>query len=471
MLKVLIVDDDKLVRTGLIYTMPWNDFNMQVVGEANNGMKALEFLENHEIDLLITDLAMPVMDGIELMRHVRSSYPHIWMVVLTFHQEFEHIQQALRIGAIDYIAKVQLEKEQMEEVLGRISSRILDEIKQADRHKSTYSKAVFGTEGTHNDGVLVFVDLSGRSNMEALQDLSFVYPNPLVGIGFGLWLLESFDGSGLDKEADELVRCGLEQDWAMILVTGTYEGDRNEWYSNLRAYKEHSFFYEFQKGRSLYRLPVETLMEPRLLVPAESDMVRLREGWTSLFWVMDDSIFNKLISETEQLQPPVSQLEAIFYSAVLEWRRIVPDLSIPPLGSLRPFAHWSNGMEWLQTVRRELRSKLSKTYSNEVVQGIVKAISFIRQHFNQEIRLADAAKAANMSRSYFSQCFRDIVGQSFNDYIRSLRIAHAQQLLRQTANPIYWVAEQCGYFNEKYFSRVFYEQMGVLPSEYRQLPK
>jgi two-component system response regulator YesN len=469
MLKVLIVDDDKLVRKGLIYTMPWDDFNMQVVGEVNNGMKALEFLELNEIDLLITDLAMPVMDGIELMRNVRSLYPHIWMVVLTFHQEFDIIQQALRIGAIDYIAKVQLEKEQMEEVLGRIADRIHNETKHAERHKSTVSKAVVETK--EDKSVIVFVDLSGRFNLKALHELPFVHKESLISIGFGMWLLEIGENRDQEFESDTLSRFGLEQDWAMILVTGAHGSNKNDLYAMLRAYKEHTFYYDFDIGRSFYMLSADKLSEQRLQVPADSDMIQLRESWTSLFWVMDDSKFNNLIEETKRLQPPVSQLESIFYSAVMEWRRFVPDSSIPPFGSLRPFPNWSNGVEWLQTVRNDLRRKLSKTYSDDVVQGIMKAVSFIRNHFNQEMRLADAAKVANMSRSYFSQCFKDIVGQSFNDYVRSIRIAYAQELLQQTANPIYWVAEKCGYFNEKYFSRVFSEQIGVLPSEYRQLPK
>jgi two-component system response regulator YesN len=275
----------------------------------------------------------------------------------------------------------------------------------------------------------------------------------------------------MEFESDTLSRFGLEQDWAMILVTEAYKSNKNEWYAMLRAYKEHAFYYDFDKGRSFYMLSADKLSEQRLQVPADSDMIQLRESWTSLFWVMDDSIFNNLITETERLQPPVSQLEGIFYSAVMEWRRFVPESSIPPFGSLRPFPNWSNGVEWLQTVRKDLRRKLSKTYSDDVVQGVMKAVTYIRHHFNQEMRLADAAKVANMSRSYFSQCFKDIVGQSFNDYVRSIRIAYAQELLQQTANPIYWVAEKCGYFNEKYFSRVFSEQIGVLPSEYRQLPK
>ncbi|WP_409345174.1 response regulator [Paenibacillus sp. MBLB4367] len=363
MLKVLIVDDDKLVRKGLMLTMPWAEFGMEVVGEANNGVKALEFLSSYEVDLLVTDLEMPAMSGMELMKQVKGMYPHIWMVVLTFHQDFESIQQALRMGAIDYIAKVQLEQERMEEVLGRIVCRIRDERMQGERQ---------------------------------------------------------------------------------------------------------SLFYDYEPGRSEYEIATDKPSNDGSLMPVDADMQQLRESWSALFWVTDDAVYEQLLEETKRLRPSVSWLESIFYSAAAEWKRILPDSAIPSIGSQRPFAYWANAVEWLRVVRLELRGKLRKTYSDEVLQSVVKAVSYIREHFNQELRLADASREANMSRSYFSQCFKDIVGQSFNDYVRSLRIAHAEVLLQQTANPIYWVAEQCGYENEKYFSRVFCERIGILPSEYRQ---
>ena len=141
MIDVLIVDDDQLVRKGLMLAMPWDRFDMRIVGEAGNGEKALEFLSENHVDLLITDLAMPVMSGIELIRTTRKLYPDLPIAVLTLHQDFEYIQEALRLGAIDYIAKVQLEKERFEEVLGRIHDRI-----QADRRNDSMTKPRWNPE-------------------------------------------------------------------------------------------------------------------------------------------------------------------------------------------------------------------------------------------------------------------------------------------------------------------------------------
>jgi Response regulator containing CheY-like receiver domain and AraC-type DNA-binding domain len=123
MIRVLIVEDDKLARKGLIHAMPWAAFDMAVVGEANCGQAALDFLAREETDLVLTDFAMPGMTGCELMRAAGEAHPRTAFVVLTFHQELEYAQEAFRLGAIDYVAKIQLEQESFDEVLGRIRDR------------------------------------------------------------------------------------------------------------------------------------------------------------------------------------------------------------------------------------------------------------------------------------------------------------------------------------------------------------
>jgi two-component system, response regulator YesN len=258
MIKVMVVDDDHLVRKGFITMMPWREHNLEVVGEAGNGKKALEFLENNQVDLLITDLAMPVMSGIDLMRCVKEQYKDIKMVVLTFHQDFELIQEALRLGALDYITKVELEHEQMDEVLRRIVGKMKE---QNIRTRDTK------------------VEIRGNSSF------------------------------------------------------------------------------------------------------AEDD-----EG----------------------------------------------------------------------------------PYSTEVKASIWKAVEIIHQEFQTELLLPDIAKRVTMSRSYFSRCFRDIAGKTYNDYIREVRVNHAKVMLRQTGKTIGWIATQAGYPNEKYFSKVFRELTGMLPGEFRK---
>jgi two-component system response regulator YesN len=121
---VLIVDDDKLARRGIISLMPWDKYNMTVAGEAQNGEQALEFLAETSVDILFVDIDMPVMDGISLMKKSRLMYPDLLYVVLTFYEDFHYVQSALRMGAIDYISKMQMESIDCDQLLEQISNKI-----------------------------------------------------------------------------------------------------------------------------------------------------------------------------------------------------------------------------------------------------------------------------------------------------------------------------------------------------------
>ncbi|MBO9607638.1 MAG: helix-turn-helix domain-containing protein [Paenibacillaceae bacterium] len=124
MINAIVVEDEYIVRIGFIAAMPWAEFGIRIVGEAANGRKAIELLERAEVDLLITDLSMPVMNGFDLMRHVREAYPHIRIVVLTCHEDFHYIRDAMRFGALDYIIKTEIEGDNMQEALRRIMARL-----------------------------------------------------------------------------------------------------------------------------------------------------------------------------------------------------------------------------------------------------------------------------------------------------------------------------------------------------------
>lgn len=111
MYSVLIIDDDKLARKGLIAITDWEKCGMQVVGDVANGKLALEFLQNHSVDLAVVDMVMPVMTGVEFIRESSKLYPDMQYVVLSFHEDFEYVQSALRQGALDYISKLRIEED------------------------------------------------------------------------------------------------------------------------------------------------------------------------------------------------------------------------------------------------------------------------------------------------------------------------------------------------------------------------
>lgn len=105
MLKVLIVEDEELIRKGIVMTVDWEALGCEVVAEATNGAEALEAFTQSQPDLIITDLKMPVMDGIEMLGTLRKRGSQTPVIILTAYDSFEYVRSALRLGAVDYILK------------------------------------------------------------------------------------------------------------------------------------------------------------------------------------------------------------------------------------------------------------------------------------------------------------------------------------------------------------------------------
>ena len=109
---------------------------MQIVGEAYNGKEGLRFLEKHTVDLVMLDLAMPIMDGLTFIQKCKELHPMVQYVVMTFHEDFSYIQEALRLGVIDYISKLKLEEEDLDSLLSRVSEVVHRHISAAENESA-----------------------------------------------------------------------------------------------------------------------------------------------------------------------------------------------------------------------------------------------------------------------------------------------------------------------------------------------
>ncbi|MFC0216722.1 response regulator [Paenibacillus chartarius] len=474
-IRVLVVDDDKLVRKGLISAMPWSEFGMEVVGEASNGEKALDYLQEHDVDLLLTDLAMPVMSGIELMRIVRKRYPRLHIVVLTLHQDFEYVQEALRLGAIDYIAKVQLERERFEEVLERISTRIAESKEHAGAEPKlersecfTYDTAyiTMRLEPNEGDEWLRSSPQTLLSAWEELDDRIWIAAgdDPAPAALDGVPLHEVFH-----LQDDGRTGIQAEPGSAILQLSGVRGASRKEVRQWLREYRDRELFYDFDPRTPLIAL--EFGRRERLDIPADPEALlsELKSVFLAWDWIYNDTVFRDSIGRLRRLRLPQTILIGLLYSLLDSWKRLFGTSDIRQVQPLKPFTAWHEVERWLAEARGRIRQGLDKpSYSPEVAQAVMKAVGIIQQELHQQLTSGDVARRVNMSRSYFSQCFRDIIGRTFNDYLRYCRIEQAKQYLLYSTKTIQWIAENTGYLDEKYFSRTFRDQTGMLPSEYRQ---
>jgi len=446
MIRVLVVDDDKLVRKGLISAMPWNEFGMTIAGEANNGENALKFMEANEVDLLLTDLAMPVMSGIELMRIVREKYPHVKIVVLTLHQDFEYVQEALRLGAIDYIAKVQLEKEQFDEVLRRIVALL-----QRNEGNLRQSGA---TRGWTDTDVLYACYCLHPGADEA--EPRAVVPEHAEEADAGIWY---WTGEAPSASCDSCV---------VVRFRGLSGRDRKFAMQTIKSYRKNGLFYGYHPSVACMEADAGEILGKEK-EEAGYPVERIKESWEGSDWIYEASAFERQLSELKAIAMPPVRLARIFYSLADEWNRLYARILPEPITIEDFFPNWHRFEQWLVAARDRIRQANGKPlFSAEIQNSIMKAIHLAKQHYSESISASEMAQRVNMSGSYFSQCFKQYAGRTYTDYVRDIRIERAKEYLRNTTRTIQWIAEQIGYHDEKYFSRLFREEVGALPSEYRQ---
>jgi two-component system response regulator YesN len=351
MICVLIVDDDKLARKGLISMMPWSSYDMDVVGEAANGAKALEFLENNHVDLMFVDLDMPVLSGIELIQEVRKHYPEVYYVVLTFYENFEYVQTIFRLGALDYISKVRLDMEDYEQIFSRIQQKVIENNEQKkmrmDRNKSVESN----------------------------------------------------------------------------------------------------------------------ISSSRTDIPLDEEQIsQLEKKYRDLYWLFDRTEFQRLCTQLLKTNISEQRMAKLFTRVVSQVEMITHIESDPWYDIKNPQA----AIGFIRHYRDLIYSRVAKsTDSGEIATCILKSILYIHDQIATALHADTVADSVNMSRSYFSQCFKKLVGLTFNDYLRQERIMISKDLLCQTKQGISWISQAVGYGDVKYFSIVFREYTKLLPSEFR----
>ena len=120
MKRVLIVDDDFLVRTYLKQMIAWEEHDFYIVGDAKNGQEALELLQHDGADIVIADMSMPIMDGIELTRRVKKVSPRTHILILSCHDDFVYVKEAMKLGIDDYLLKNNLTEKTLLEALNKI---------------------------------------------------------------------------------------------------------------------------------------------------------------------------------------------------------------------------------------------------------------------------------------------------------------------------------------------------------------
>ncbi|MBO7744582.1 helix-turn-helix domain-containing protein, partial [Paenibacillus sp. MWE-103] len=189
-----------------------------------------------------------------------------------------------------------------------------------------------------------------------------------------------------------------------------------------------------------------------------------------VLWIMDDAKFDALLEAIAHRKPDAAQGRDIWQFAMDRWRLSFPMFDWESAADGGRDALGASGLEErLKALRLRLQAWLRRSgYSEEIIQAIVRAVNRLAEQPVAHVKQVEVSQWVNLSKNYFSTSFRAITRMAFSHYLQTISVRAAQELLRSTNHPVYWIAERCGFADQRYFSRLFKEQTGLLPSEYRQ---
>ncbi|MFC4810539.1 response regulator [Paenibacillus sp. GCM10023250] len=447
MIRTLFVEDEYFVRQGFVHSLPWESYGIRIIGEADNGEAALRFLREHEVDLLITDLTMPVMSGLELLREAKARYPGLPAVVLTCHRDFDYIQEALRLGALDYIVKTRLDPQEIERSLRRVKDR-MTELRAAGRKR---------------DAVLLLAPFSDAqpdwpARLRAERGLG------MARAGEFAWLIAEHPG---EAAAERIAAEAADRGWLAVQVTDCRADEIRGMEKPLADAAAQMLPYRYQAGVGLPTVSLADVKRRSAKQRADS-LADIEKRWHTYAWVFAEREFLEWSAQVRAGEPPIHALGAFLTETLHGWSLVegLKDAGLPALPE--PVLYWEQWLELLRQARSALGRRFAALhYSKEVYACALKSLDVIREQLKDGLPQGEVARLVGLSRSYFSQVFKETFGMSFNEYARACSISTARKLLAGTDYPIYWIAERSGFQDERYFSRVFRECTGQLPSEFR----
>jgi len=452
MIRALVVDDEKRVRQGFLALTDWTAHGIQFIGEAKDGHSTLAFLEKHGVDLLFVDISMPGMNGFELISRVRDLYPDIRSVILTCHHEFDYVQEALRLGAIDYIVKTLISPDNAEQSIHRIVNRLAREGRPPATVRLFHAGACFWAS-------------SPGADPEALR-LALPPERQLIQLREGLWLVPLAENDSANWMRD--LPGTISAFWQAVNVVSSEGCPQEEARLVLSRHLHNYLFYTSPPACSTVRLE-------HLQSHQNATQFQLNEAivdWAQGRWLLYGEEWKRFIGQVEQMRPSLDRLLPLLQSilenelAYFRWNR--PSEIDQEAGRDEAPYSWNSWKINLMQAVLHVQQRLTETaISREVAGSLFRAVRYMKENVGSDLNQEAVAHHVGMSRSYFSQCFKRFIGFTFTDTIRDIQIGRAKALLRDTGLSVYDIASRAGFEDDKYFSRVFRDHTGQLPTEFR----
>lgn len=529
--RIMLVDDEEEVRKAMIRSMDWEQLGFTVAGDAENGEEALEKLEQLEPDVVMTDIRMPYMDGLTLIARIRERYPFIKILIFSGYDDFEYAKQAIKFRVTEYILKPVngeelaeiLKRVKMsldEEIKQRRNISILQEsymgslpilkelflndlvqrtsdvsgvvpklreygIDILDARK--WLAAVIYIEHTEQaeDRVLSkhqeLIPISVRSLVE--DHLKSYCRFAVFNSTEGITLIAAVDQDNTETGLVNLLNdiCKESRRLLEVVITIGVGCSCDTLQEIGRSYQTAVDALGYRaivgSGRTLCINDVEPISRGKLLLDAKGEAeltAAIKFGTCEQI----ENIFRELTAHMEDAKVHVGQYQVYMLTIVNCLIRLMQqyDLNMEEMfDSEEQYADIMRGACRRETFADELipvacrmNEALNRERDNTTKRVILEAKAYIQENYSDpDLSVDMLCRHLHMSPAYFSTVFKRETGQTYINYLTEVRLREAEELLKNTDDKTYMIAQKVGYQEQNYFSYVFKKRFGISPTKYR----
>ena len=503
--KIVIVDDEVLIRQGIKHYVNWEQEGFQIVGEASNGKEALEIIEQTQPQIVITDIVMPIMDGEELTRIVKSKYPEIEIIVLSSFGEFDYVRSSFQSGVVDYILKPKLDANSLLIVLNKAVSRIpsadTSESKQQDHisidhvidkimsgYETDYDTELIARVFPYDSFYLLGVVFSGNlPRVERSQIQDRITGQFASFVDQGIYHLIPF------TKVETVILLNINKDHTQRVVEFAYMVAESQTDS---GFVLSDPFSDFSQIGLIYREKVSKLMQYRFYFP-DIPLLRAQDLQRDIpniepfkiDWFTNECKQERFQDAFSYLQDYVTSFSTSYTTDVFEFKsffeHIIFHITVLLGNSEYDFAEIENAkyeyfrsineaqsstetVEILLTFIEQVNKCLQSEKNQPINLNLKKILQYIENHYAEPLSLAGVAEHFHFNPSYLSSYFSTHNKEGFIEYLNKVRIEKASQFLLKDTAPISEISGMVGYSDHSYFCKVFKKVHGMSPSKFRR---
>ncbi|MFD0619732.1 response regulator [Paenibacillus sp. GCM10027629] len=509
-MRVLLADDEVLTLSMMENLIDWEALSLQIVGKAADGQQALDLIAAEKPDILITDIRMPRMDGLELIKSANAIYPDLKMIIMSAYGEFNYAVEAMKYGVMGYLLKpvdeqeligllrdAAIEVERLREMKERVwrdqemqqETLIRDFLLSQSRPESNrvtamlphllqpYRVVNIRVEGNSYEDQLLWESVKLIRDRE--MNVQGIWNKPLK-IHSAEWVLiiqeeefgtiiEELKLKMMNQNANYLIGMSkAKQSWEQLWESyqETVEVTR------LRFYLADQFLFDSEKLLQHREEAHQDWNEMNLIDEMTAAIVasNMSKGHMLL-----DQLFEH-ISDAVGTEP--EQMYELCYSMMMQlkirlwemkWDQAYVYVNGITSSKLHQYKTWIELKRFMSQLLADIAAMKENQSANS--QLIDKAKWYIAKHYNENITLEAICGYIAVSKNYFSSLFKKETGMNVWDYVTELRMEQAKKLIVQTTMKNYEIAMEIGYDNPSYFTKMFKKATGSSPNEYRMLVK